>query len=32
LPVAGRGHPLTIDSGWEKVARTSLDFVIRFVK
>ena len=29
--VAGRGHALTIDSGWESVARTSLDFIKRFV-
>jgi esterase/lipase len=27
----GRGHSLTIDSGWEEVARTALDFVKRFV-
>ncbi len=25
-----RGHALTIDSGWELVARTSLDFIKRF--
>ncbi len=30
--IAGRGHSLTIDSGWEEVARTCLDFVARFVK
>ncbi|GAA4775955.1 alpha/beta fold hydrolase [Actinomycetospora chlora] len=28
----GRGHSLTIDSGWEEVARVCLDFVGRFVK
>ena len=26
-----RGHSLTIDDGWEKVAQTALDFVKRFV-
>jgi pimeloyl-ACP methyl ester carboxylesterase len=26
-----RGHSLTIDSGWQEVAQTSLDFVKRFV-
>jgi non-heme chloroperoxidase len=26
-PVAGRGHSLTIDSGWREVAATVLDFV-----
>ncbi|MEU8221356.1 alpha/beta hydrolase [Kribbella sp. NPDC048915] len=26
-----RGHSLTIDHGWEEVARTALDFVERFV-
>jgi non-heme chloroperoxidase len=30
--IEGRGHSLTIDSGWETVAQTSLDFVTRFVK
>jgi non-heme chloroperoxidase len=29
--VKGRGHALTIDAGWEDVARTSLEFVRRFV-
>jgi pimeloyl-ACP methyl ester carboxylesterase len=29
--VAGRGHSLTIDSGWRDVAQTSLDFIRRFV-
>src|SRR5689334_2846457 len=28
--IAGRGHALTIDSGWQDVAQTSLDFVKRF--
>ena len=28
----GRGHSLTIDSGWQEVAATALDFVGRFVK
>ncbi len=28
--VAGRGHSLTIDSGWRDVAQTSLDFIRRF--
>ena len=27
----GRGHSLTIDSGWEEVAMTALAFVKRFV-
>ena len=30
--IAGRGHSLTIDNGWEQVAQTCLDFIIRFVK
>ncbi len=30
--IPNRGHSLTIDSGWEQVAQTSLDFVQRFVK
>jgi non-heme chloroperoxidase len=30
--VRGRGHSLTIDSGWREVAQTCLDFVRRFVK
>ncbi len=29
--IEGRGHALTIDSGWEAVAQTALDFVARFV-
>jgi non-heme chloroperoxidase len=28
--VANRGHSLTIDSGWEEVANTALEFVKRF--
>jgi len=31
LEVPGRGHALTIDSGWREVADTSLNFVKRFV-
>jgi pimeloyl-ACP methyl ester carboxylesterase len=30
--VPGRGHSLTIDSGWKDVADTSLAFIQRFVK
>ncbi len=30
--IPNRGHSLTIDSGWQQVAQTSLDFVQRFVK
>ena len=26
----GRGHSLTIDSGWAEVAQTALDFIRRF--
>jgi pimeloyl-ACP methyl ester carboxylesterase len=29
--IEGRGHALTIDSGWETVARTALEFVNRVV-
>lgn len=29
--IEGRGHALTIDSGWESVAQTALGFVNRFV-
>ena len=32
VEVPDRGHSLTIDSGWQEVARTCLDFVARFVK
>jgi non-heme chloroperoxidase len=28
--LAGRGHALTIDSGWREVAQTALDFIRRF--
>ncbi|MGY4643966.1 alpha/beta hydrolase [Cellulomonas sp. URHB0016] len=30
VEIAGRGHSLTIDSGWEEVAQATLDFVRRF--
>jgi non-heme chloroperoxidase len=29
--IAGRGHALTIDSGWKDVADVSLAFIKRFV-
>jgi non-heme chloroperoxidase len=32
VEIAGRGHSLTIDHGWEEVAQTALDFIGRFVK
>ena len=32
LKVAGRGHALTIDSGWREVADTALAFIQRFVE
>jgi len=32
VEIAGRGHSLTIDHGWEEVAQTALDFISRFVK
>ena len=28
--IPGRGHALTIDSGWREVADTALEFVKRF--
>ena len=28
--IPGRGHSLTIDSGWQEVAQTCLDFIRRF--
>ena len=28
----GRGHSLTIDSGWQEVAQVCLDFIARFVR
>ena len=31
MKIAGRGHALTIDSGWKEVAATSLAFIKRFV-
>jgi non-heme chloroperoxidase len=31
VKVAGRGHALTIDHGWQDVAETSLGFIQRFV-
>ena len=31
IEIANRGHSLTIDSGWQEVAQTSLDFIQRFV-
>jgi non-heme chloroperoxidase len=30
VKIAGRGHSLTIDSGWREVADTALEFVCRF--
>jgi pimeloyl-ACP methyl ester carboxylesterase len=30
IEIRGRGHALTIDSGWREVADTALDFVKRF--
>ena len=32
VEIKGRGHALTIDSGWREVADTALDFVQRFTK
>ncbi len=32
VEMKGRGHALTIDSGWREVADTALNFVQRFVK
>lgn len=32
VEIPGRGHSLTIDSGWQQVAQTCLDFISRFVK
>ena len=31
VEIPGRGHALTIDSGWREVADTALSFVKRFV-
>ena len=32
VEIPGRGHALTIDSGWREVADTALAFVQRFAK
>ena len=32
IEIPKRGHSLTIDSGWQVVAQTCLDFITRFVK
>jgi hypothetical protein len=32
VEVKGRGHAITIDSGWRAVADTALAFVKRFVQ
>ncbi len=32
VEIPNRGHSLTIDSGWQQVAQTCLDFISRFVK
>jgi non-heme chloroperoxidase len=32
VKIAGRGHALTIDSGWREVADTALNFIKRFVQ
>jgi non-heme chloroperoxidase len=32
VEIPGRGHSLTIDSGWQEVAQTCLNFISRFVK
>jgi non-heme chloroperoxidase len=32
IEIKGRGHALTIDSGWREVADTALSFVSRYVK
>ena len=31
VEIPNRGHSLTIDSGWQEVAQTALDFIQRFV-
>jgi non-heme chloroperoxidase len=31
VEMKGRGHALTIDSGWQEVADTALAFIKRFV-
>lgn len=30
VQIPGRGHAITIDSGWRELAQTALDFVRRF--
>jgi hypothetical protein len=30
MEIAGRGHTLTVDSGWREVAEKALSFVNRF--
>ena len=30
VEISGRGHALTVDSGWREVADTALAFVMRF--
>jgi pimeloyl-ACP methyl ester carboxylesterase len=32
IEIAGRGHALTIDSGWQEVANTALNFTQRFTR
>jgi non-heme chloroperoxidase len=32
IEIKGRGHALTIDSGWQEVAETALTFVKRFTQ
>jgi non-heme chloroperoxidase len=32
VKIKNRGHALTIDHGWRKVADTALEFIQRFVK
>jgi non-heme chloroperoxidase len=32
VEIKGRGHALTIDSGWQEVAETALTFVTRFTQ
>ena len=32
VQIPHRGHALTIDSGWRKVAQITLDFVKRFIE
>jgi pimeloyl-ACP methyl ester carboxylesterase len=32
VEIPGRGHALTIDSGWREVADTALAFIRRFVR